>query len=311
MGMADYYFPKNDQQGSLWQLMVKRRLTPEEGERLVQQSRGLYQRGPEGKVYLAHPPDAVKNSIRQKLGERRVVQHIPADLTGLKADQTVWRALDPKDTHPSAQKLLRLAAMLNIKVPDPDDPHETQAFITCQKRREGPAKKPKKCLRESKTFWLQYDLVPKDKLFGLQPKPGKPARLKALKAVKVISENFGVAITGGDGVIIRGYNIVSQLNELAEKNGGKKPCVLRKGTLICVPRGTYHGEWRIDGTYDKPAKGALVKLAFRDGPDFHVEDVRVRTLLKDGMKIPRSSLCGEPPSDSPVTHAPQSPPACL
>lgn len=80
--------------------------------------------------------------------------------------------------------------------------------------------------------------------------------------------------------------------ELTEKNSGKRPPILRKGTLIRVPRGTYNGEWKIDGTYSKPAKGVLVKLALRDGTDFHVEDVRVRTLLKDGMKILRGSLAG-------------------
>ncbi len=292
MGLADFYFPKSDQQGSLWQLMVKRNLTAEEGERLVRQTRGLYQRGTEGKVRLEELPDAVKHSIREKLMDRRVVQHIPADLTGLKADQTVWRVLDPKDEHPSAQKQLKLAAKLGVRVPDPDDANEDQAFITCQKRREGATTKPGKCLRESKQFWLQYDVVAKSKLFGLQPKPGKPARLKALKAVKVVSENFGVAIQGGDGVIIRGYNIVCQLNELAEKNGGKRPRVLRNGMVIQVPRGKFEGTWRIRSLKDDASKGILLDLSLPDGVALTKRDVRLRSAMDGGLHIPRGSLSG-------------------
>jgi len=292
LALADYYFPKNDATGSIWQLMVKRNLAAEEADNLVRATKGLYKRGTEGRVFLEELPLPIREQIREKLMDRRVVQHIPSDMTGLKADQTVWRVLDPKDTHPSARKLLRLAAKLNLKVPDPDDPNQDQAFITCQKRREGALKKPSNCLRESKHFWLQYDLVAKSKLFGLQPKPGKPARLKALKAVKVVSENFGVAIMGGDGEIIRGYNIVSQLKALADHNGGMRPRVLRNGMVIRLPKGRYEGTWRVRSIKEAANMGLVIDFSLPDGQMMEKANVRLRTLIADGMQIARGSLSG-------------------
>lgn len=292
LALADHYFPKNDATGSIWQLMVKRNLTAEEADNLVRATKGLYKRGAENRCHLEELPLPIREQIREKLTERRVVQHIPSDKTGLKADQTVWRVLDPKDTHPSAQKLLRLAAKKNLRVPDPDAPAEDQAFITCQKRREGAATKPTKCLRESKQFWLQYDLVAKSKLFGLQPKPGKPARLKALKAVKVVSENFGVAILGGDGQIIRGYNIVSQLNDLAKQNGGKQPTVLRNGMVIRVQKGRYQGVWRVRSIKETSNMGLVIDFSLPDSHGLSKINVRLRSLIGEGLEIVSGSLCG-------------------
>jgi len=37
---------------------------------------------------LTELPDALKEQIRQRLAEKRVVQHIPADMSGLRVEET-------------------------------------------------------------------------------------------------------------------------------------------------------------------------------------------------------------------------------
>jgi hypothetical protein len=306
LAMADAYFPRD---GSIWELMVKRNLSAEQLEKLTIATNGQYRAGTNGRAELQDLPKELKANLREKLAERRVVQHVPADMSGLKADQTVWRVLDPKDTHPSAQKLLKLIAKRNqtvsakdqIKVPDPDDPTEDQAMIICWKRKDAPATKPSKCLHEtngrtvkkgdapserpSNGFWVQYDIVAKSKLFGLVPKPNTPGKLKAQKAVKVVSENFGVAIIGGDGVIIRGYNVPAQLAALKKQNGGVKPMVLRNGMVISVRTGRYLGTWRVRSIKEVAKMGLVVDFSDPDGITLVKVNVLLRTLIQGGLRF--------------------------
>src|SRR5690606_24712211 len=151
IGLTDIYFPKD---GGIWELMVKRQLSDAEQLRLHVASRGLYARRPEGRFGLLDLSVELKNCIRQKLSERRVVQHIPADMSGLKADQTVYRVLDSLDSHPNARKLLRWAEKKGIKLPDPNG---DSVLLAYRKRKEKGVVKPSKLLYETDNFYYIYD----------------------------------------------------------------------------------------------------------------------------------------------------------
>ena len=86
----------------------------------------------------------------------------------------------------------RLLKAIGKPLPAPDS---GRLLIVCRKRREGPATKPGQLLRETKTWWWQYDEVPASKLIGPTPAEGTPGKLRHLKAAKIIGDNYGVALT--------------------------------------------------------------------------------------------------------------------
>lgn len=292
VGLADIFFPKNDGHGSIWELMVKRQLSEPDQLRLLIASRKLYGRRPEGRFGLLDLDPDLKNRIREKLAERRVVQHIPADMSGLKADQTVYRVLDPADPHPSTAKLLRWAASAGVKIPPPDD---EMVLITTRKRKDKGVAKPSKLLRETKDFYFAYDLVAKSKLLGLEPPAGATGRLKKQKAVKVLGDNYGLALDP-EPTIIRNFRVWPQIRELTEKNGGKRPRILRNGDLVQINGiPNREGIWRVFSV-----QGSLkIDLGF---PDFIKRkssgegawrEVSVASLLeKNALCIVSGSLLG-------------------
>lgn len=286
VGLADLFFPKNDTHGSVWELMTKRQLSEADQARLRHATRQLYGRRPEGRFGLLDLDPALKNQIRQKLAERRVVQHIPADMSGLKADQTVYRVLDLADPHPSTQKLLRWAAAAGVKIPPPDD---EMVLITARKRKDKGVAKPSKLLRETDIFYFVYDIVAKSKLIGLEPPAGAPARLKKQKAVKVLGDNYGLALDP-EPTIIRNFRVWPQIRQLTERNGGKPPRILRQGQVISVESGTYAGTWRVFSVKNN-ASGIAIDMgwpdviALKNKTEGHRINVLVASLKKAGVKI--------------------------
>jgi hypothetical protein len=83
------------------------------------------------------------------------------------------------------------------------------------------------------------------KLLGLEPVK-KQGKLKANKGVLVIPDNFGVALTKPEPVIVPFHKVWTRLSELKEANGGKVPVVLRNGQIIRVTNGKkFKGIWRV------------------------------------------------------------------
>jgi CRISPR-associated endonuclease Csn1 len=148
LGLATHFIPNN---GRIWELIVKRNLT--DTEKLQLRALGIFDFSPEG-FRLKELPDELKNQIRERLAERRVVQHVPKRMTGLRVEQNAWRV---------------------VKI-------EGDEAIIRQRMRQPDGSRPVKETTERVT-----------KLFGLNPVGGS-GKLKALKAALIIPENFGIAL---------------------------------------------------------------------------------------------------------------------
>lgn len=92
LGLAAEYIPNN---GSVWELIIKR--NPSETERLQLRALGIFDFDSEGRFGLSDLPADIKQQLRQRLAEKRVVQHIPADMGGLRAEQNTWRVVKVED----------------------------------------------------------------------------------------------------------------------------------------------------------------------------------------------------------------------
>jgi CRISPR-associated endonuclease Csn1 len=198
LGLACCFFPKH---GDLWQAMLARRPTSE--QRLLLASTQVYS-GPDdtGRMVLKELPSELKNNIRLKLAERRVVQHIPSSMSGIKVEENT-----------RGVKGLDLTGKIILAQRGPRD------------ARTG--------LREIKPVQLE---VPQ-KLLGLRPPAGK-GKLLSQKGVRVITANFGLAIldhapAGEDPFeIIPWHQVWFRLQNLRLKNSGRPVRVLRNGMLI-------------------------------------------------------------------------------
>lgn len=283
LGLASKFIPNS---GSFWNLLVRRNLNEKEKAELFQS--GLYDRDSEGRLRLKPLSLQRKSELSRRLAECRVVQHIPAEWSGLKAEETVWRVLDPSDQHPSAQKLRTWCAQSNIEIPAPES---NEALIVKRVRKEKGTLKPGKCLHEGEKFWWAYDLVPKQKLIGLQ----SGGKLSRLKAVKMVGENFGVTLEDPRRIIPY-FQVAKELLE----NRLNVEKILRNGDLIRISgQGDFSGVWKVFST-----KNASIGLLLDIGrPDVvrlqnkikgHKINVRLKSLMKEGLEILKPGYTGSP-----------------
>ena len=70
--------------GTTWQLLLKRNLLPHEKNLLSANMRNIGFDG--SRAHLLDVPNAIKEQLRQRLMERRVVQHVPASMEGLRVE---------------------------------------------------------------------------------------------------------------------------------------------------------------------------------------------------------------------------------
>ena len=82
LGLASHYLPNN---GGLWELMLKR--NPNDSEKALLRSTGYFDFDSQNRFGLTELPDALKEQIRHRLAEKRVVQHIPADMSGMHVEE--------------------------------------------------------------------------------------------------------------------------------------------------------------------------------------------------------------------------------
>lgn len=223
LGLAAHYFPRHgtvwsamvkagtdrdaDDDRRLWLAMTKRRPTPQEAALL--RATGLYQADSEGRMHLADLPEELKQQLRARLAEKRVVQHIPSDMSGVKTEENTRRVLQVRE---DGRVDLRQQAPRDAKTgvrPKPKTTDETAG-----------------------------------KLLGLNPANGD-GKLKRQRGVRVITDNFGVAILDhapeGEGkfVIIPWHKVYARIykglngeKSLVERNGGKMPRIIRNGMLV-------------------------------------------------------------------------------
>jgi hypothetical protein len=228
---------------------------------------GLYRMDSEGRLHLADLPELLKQQLRQRLAEKRVVQHIPADMSGVKIEENTRRVMEVGE---HGRVKLRQQAPRDAKTGVRPRPKETDEAS--------------------------------GKLLGLEP-PGGDGRLKRQKGVRVITDNFGVAILdhAPEGeekfVVIPWHRVWHRLEELKARTGGKRPRVLRNGMLIEVPQGTHRGRWRVFSAKNS-ARGIALALGRPDGISYDKakQNVRLAVLLRDGLSSLSGSLAGGPGS---------------
>ena len=277
LALAAHYFPlrKNgqNQAGLIWRALMKRNRTKEEKELLhrlgifdtFQRTRGDHQTL-ETDVRLRDLDKAVKDALARSLAKGRVMQHLPADRSGVKAKLTTWGVTGINGEGEDARVQLR---QRSSTVEDGKRKIDTK---TCEERA--------------------------GKLLGVAPKSGT-GKLKELKGAMIIGENYGIALDPAP-VVIPFHDVPRRLDEVQKKNGGHSVRVLRNGMLIRLSgQGSRDGIWSIytvqaslkvdlvrPGTVGRPKKGANVW-----------REVAIQGLLKNGLEILQRRYTGYPLTD--------------
>ncbi len=292
IGYASHFLP-ND--GGLWETLVKRNRKPDENAMLL--ARGIFSQDSEGRARLSPLRDELKQQITERLGECRVVQHIPKRMDGLVGLEENTRGIvaieipDIDAKSGKTSKTTKLKEIWNNKSKQPLPALGDLSGAVVHLQQYGPRDPKNQDKRERKMTQEKAA-----KLIGLRPEHGD-GKLRAIKGVRVVGANFGLALwrKGGnpddepETRIILWHKVWPQLNEIAKKeNGGKWPQVFRNGQLIKVTKGRYQGVWQISSIKNNQKGLALdivrpemVKLL--NGVDWAKINVTLKTLIADGM----------------------------
>ena len=156
---------------------------------------------------------------------------------------------------------------------------------------------------------VKTDTVRRAAVFGLEPEGGQ-GKLKAIKGVLVRKRNFGVALTPVP-TVISVFKVWKTLGNL--RYGKRLPDIVRKESLISVPKGTYQGVWRVKSVKNT-ANGiqlAIDSVVAVDKSENARGNAILHTLIRDGMKVLEPhytgiNLCPTTSSTSP-NRTPSSP----
>jgi hypothetical protein len=151
---------------------------------------------------------------------------------------------------------------------------------------------------------------------GLSPNGGAPA-LKKLKAVKILSENYGLALDPTPK-ILRFHKVWSQIAALRSNHGGKPVRILRNGHIIEVAGGKYQGIWKVFSTKNNASGIALdigradvVRL--KNKTEGHKINVSLKTLMENGiiiLKAPYTGISAHPGNEVSARQTAENLPIC-
>jgi CRISPR-associated endonuclease Csn1 len=171
----------------VWTLLSERRLTQAQRNELM--DAGIFEFDAQGYFRLRELPDELTSQIRTRLAERRVVQHIPADMSGLRIEE-------------NTRGIVR---------------RENGRVFLRQRKKNAEGK-----------IVVNETNEPEGKVIGLPALGSGSGKLATLKGVRVIAENFGVAILDDTTlrpaerfVVIPHERVWRRLDELRGRNGGK------------------------------------------------------------------------------------------
>lgn len=163
-------------------------------------------------------------------------------------------------------------------------------------------------IRQRQGDKIKRDDIALSAAYGLNPRQGTPGKLKANNAIYVGDSNYAIALTNPP-CILRERFVWRQLQELAAKNGGKAPKLLRKGDLVQITQEGRCVLWmirsikdskrgiKINMTYPYNAEGRLT-----DGVSYCKRDIDLLALLKKRLiTFPRYTLTGIP--SCPITSS--------
>ncbi len=253
ISLTHHFFPKN---GRLWEAIVRREKQRTAEDNALLLATGLYQKTPNGVLFAQEPPKSLVAQIRSTLAQRRVVQHIPKDMGGVRAEQNTWRVVAVNE-----------------------------GVATLRQRMRGPdGKKQAAKFSDEKTAKLMG--LANGKLSALKGALviGENYGLAILEHVPEGEENF---------LIIPWHKVWHRIRELKTRNAGKTPFILRNGQLIHVPTGSRRGTWRILSTKNTVAYGLALDLATPDGIKLSKGNAPIVALLRDGVQILPATLTGK------------------
>jgi len=313
LALAAHYFPKD---GSLWEAMIVR--APNAAQKQLLHATGFYEFIAEDKPNLKDLPIELKQQIANRLAEKRVVQHIPADMSGMKVEENTRGVVKVENGRATLRQQKRNAeGKLEVK--------ETEEVVG---KLVGLHPEPKREAHPSPALRAPSPLAGRgereesnDAAAGSPPSPfaqrgerdgvrgAAQGKLTPMRGVRVITDNFGVAILDHASnpddrfVIIPWHKVWHRIEALKEKNGGQPARVLRIGTLIRVPnksgRSDYRGTWMIRGAQLNQNAGMLVDLSNPDVITYRVsgrkdckQNVSLKSLVEGGLEILKPSLCG-------------------
>lgn len=276
IALAAHYFPLRkhgeDQKGKLWRALLKRNRTPEEQK--ILRATGLFQSyqkpgcdsqgnptAPKPELKLSDLPKSLKQALRLSLAQARVMQHLPADRSGAKAELTTWGIVSTEGEGDDARITLRQNATTV------DDKGRRKYDSKTREERAG-------------------------KLLGPNPKNGS-GKLAAIKGAMIIGENYGLALDPAP-TVIPFHDVTARLAELRTANSGKSIRMLRNGMLINISGWPgKNGIWRVMSckaslTLDL-AKSAELKASWRE--------VSIISLMKRGLEILPQRYTGHPIMD--------------
>lgn len=262
LALSAHFIPNN---GRIWELIVKRNLNDSEKREL--EALGVFGFNAESRFEMRDLDNRLKDQIRDRLAEKRVVQHIPARMDGLRVEQNTWGVVAK---------------------------HEDGTVIIRQRIRQPNGTRPEK-VTEEKT----------GKLLGLNPINGN-GKLAKNKGALVIPDNYGVALDP-QPTVIPFHKVWTRLQELKKANGNKMPRILRNGQLIRIVRGSRAGIWKVLSTKDTKAYGIALDLALPDRVKLDRGNAPIKTLIQDGVEILDCSFVGIDSSKITITEAKKRP----
>ncbi len=194
LGLTAHYLPKD---GKVWEAIVKRRPSAEEQKTLL--ATGIYARDSEGRIQLKRDlPSGLAEQISARLAEKRVVQHVPKDMGGMKVEENTRRVLSVEG---GRAKLRQRSRDLKTGLQTVKDTEEAGLKLVG--------------LEPGKLHAQQGARVITDN-YGLAILDGLPKNTPD-------KDRF---------VIIPWHRIWHRMQELKERNGSKKITIIRNGSII-------------------------------------------------------------------------------
>jgi len=290
LALTAHYFPLQyrgtDRKGLIWEALLKRRKSPEDWNLL--RTLKIVQKDSEGRMRITTPPNEVKEQLARKLAECRVMQHVPADRKGSKAELTTWGvvAIIGKEAL-TIQRTNRGSLELEKSNGNGRSPRK---WVD-----KAPSKEAVSLLKDYGHLLSARDrnLVQRgickltteklSKLLGPQPTHSQ-GKLKAVDGALVIGENYGLALDPLP-TIIPFHAVHKTLELLRAQNDGKPIRVLRNGMLIRVKEGTWKGTWRITSLKESKAYGLSADLAKPDGIKLTKGNAKIPQMMLSGLEI--------------------------
>jgi hypothetical protein len=240
--------------GRIWELLVKRKWTAEEERQLM--ALKLFGRDAQKQFRMLDLDSGIKEQIRAKLAERRVVQHIPARMNGMRAEQNIWRVVSVQNG---------------------------EAELT-QAARGVDQKRVRKPATTEKTL----------KLVGVFP--GGKGKLAQVKGALVIADNYGVALDPQPQIIpfhkvpVRLREIKKENGEKAPRvlRNGQLLCV-KTGSYQGVWK-IFSIKNNSSGIAVDIGRPDIVRL--RNKTEGHKINVILATLVKNGLEVISDNLSG-------------------